>query len=339
MTLTEISPHGSLKGGNFAKLLVHPKIQLPKVDLTMLPHSPMLHASSCTVWHCGVYQTGAQLSHPRHWDANAPTRLTPTYTNNILYILYSRKTQLTCSFAVPLPWEPSGWQNLSCASLMPGTASIMSCKVPSQNTFCWVYIPWQIGGSQSDKTPLPRRNLCNTFLPLRILWIKHDTRLHRSHGCTLLACLHVRLTVPNPIRRGHQHLHSFKVISNPYFAEWSVQPKMPDRTKVTKLPSGPSRVGTGGNGIFVKIPGMALQNCLGLIPAAARWTNSMQRRHWESAKAAVPTKICLRVFEQWMNMDESCRVILAVKQQTCFWSMILSVPLAFLESWSHIQFW
>lgn len=49
--------------------------------------------------------------------------------------------------------------------------------------------------------------------------------------------------------------------------------------------------------IFVKIPGMALQNCLGLIPAAARWTNSMQRRHWESAKAAVPRKICLRVFE------------------------------------------
>lgn len=49
MKFTEISPHGSLKGGNLAKLLVHPKIQLPKVDLTMLSHSPMLHASSCTV--------------------------------------------------------------------------------------------------------------------------------------------------------------------------------------------------------------------------------------------------------------------------------------------------
>ena len=302
MTLTGISPHGSLKGGNFAKLLVHPKIQLPKVDLTMLPHSPMLHASSCTVWHCGVYQTGAQLSHPRHWDANAHTRLTPTYTNNI--ILYSWKTNSRAALLCRSRGNPLGGRNLSCASLMPGTASIISCKVPSQNTFCWVYIPGQIGGSQSDKTPLPRRNLCNTFLLLRILWIKHDTRLQRSHGCTLLACLHVRLTVPNPIRRGHQHLHSFKVISNRYFDEWRVQPKNPDRTKVTKPLSRPSRVRTGGNCIFVKIPGMALQNCLGLIPAAARWTNSMQRRHWESAKAAVPTKICLRVFEQWMNMDE-----------------------------------
>lgn len=183
----------------------------------------------------------------------------------------------------------------------------MSCKVPSQNTFCWVYIPGQIGGSQSDKTPLPRRNLCNTFLPLRILWIKHDTRLHRSHGCTLLACLHVRLTVPNPIRRGHQHLHSFKVISNRYFDEWRVQPKMPDRTKVTKPLSRPSRVRTGGNGIFVKIPGMALQNCLGLIPAA-----HAEQTQCKGGIESLRRQLCLRTSAcgylnsgwTWMNSKE-----------------------------------
>lgn len=35
----------------------------------------------------------------------------------------------------------TGISDLSWASLIPGTASIMSCKVPSQKTFCWAYIP------------------------------------------------------------------------------------------------------------------------------------------------------------------------------------------------------
>ena len=35
----------------------------------------------------------------------------------------------------------TGISDLSWASLIPGTASIISCKVPSQKIFCWVYIP------------------------------------------------------------------------------------------------------------------------------------------------------------------------------------------------------
>ena len=143
MTTNEISPHGSLKGGSFAKLLVHPKIQLPKVDLTMLQHSPTrpfhaisgcwtaglcggswicvartvkcksnltLHASyasyaSCIFMHCLTLRRlpnkssaftstslGCQCQHPAH--------------PQIHYI--QQGNQLTCSFAVPLPWNPLG---------------------------------------------------------------------------------------------------------------------------------------------------------------------------------------------------------------------------------------